>query len=98
MTRCPGQEWIDWADDQFSREHRRRLLGRRRCCMEGRFADAANNHHFKRARWRGLANMRIQNLLIAACQNLRKLLKAANHLNPLAGCLNQPSIEKEPPV
>jgi hypothetical protein len=43
---------------------------------EGSFADAANLHGYKRARWRGLMGMTIQNLLIAAAQNLRKLIRA----------------------
>ena len=43
--------------------------------MEGSYADAANNYGFKRARWRGLAKMQIQNLIIAAIQNLGKLLR-----------------------
>ncbi len=76
VNRNVGQEWIDWADGCYSREHRRRLLRRRMCRSEGSFADAANNHGYKRARWRGLAGMTIQNLLIAAAQNLRKLLQA----------------------
>ena len=42
--------------------------------MEGSFADAANNHHFKRARWRRLWRQQIQDYLIAAIQNLRILL------------------------
>ncbi len=76
LTRFVGQEWIDWADGCYSREHRRRLLRRRRYRSEGSFADAANNHGYKRARWRGLAEMTIQNLLVATAQNLRKLLRA----------------------
>lgn len=46
---------------------------RRQYWMEGSFADAANNHGLKRSRWRGLGKQIIQNLLIATCQNLRKL-------------------------
>ena len=76
LTRHVGQEWIDWADGCYSREHRRRLGRRRMYRAEGSFADAANNHGYKRARWRGLAGMTIQNLLIAAAQNLRKLIRA----------------------
>lgn len=76
LTRFVGQEWIDWADGCYSREHRRRLGRRRMYRAEGSFADAANRHGYKRARWRGLAGMTIQNLLIAAAQNLRKLLRA----------------------
>jgi len=76
LTRHAGQEWIDWADGRYSREHRRRLLRRRMYRSEGSFADAANNHGYKRARWRGLAGMTIQNLLVATTQNLRKLMRA----------------------
>lgn len=76
LTRHAGQEWIDWADGRYSREHRRRLLRRRMYRSEGSFADAANNHGYKRARWRGLAGMTIQNLLVATTQNLRKLMRS----------------------
>lgn len=48
---------------------------RRKYLMEGSFADAANNHGFKRARWRGLWRQQIQDWLIAAVQNLRILMK-----------------------
>lgn len=77
LTRHVKQEWIDWADGCYSREHRRRLGRRRLMRAEGSFADAANNHGYKRARWRGLQGMTIQNLLIAAAQNLRKLIRAS---------------------
>jgi hypothetical protein len=42
--------------------------------MEASFADATNNHHFKRARWRRLWRQQIQDYLIAAIQNVRILL------------------------
>ena len=48
---------------------------RRKHVMEGSFADAANNHGSKRARWRGLARQQLQGWLISACQNLRLLVK-----------------------
>ena len=67
--------YVEWADTVCSPTRRRYLLTRRRIRAEGSFADAANNHGFKRARWRGLLKMEIQNLLIAAIQNLRKLLR-----------------------
>lgn len=47
---------------------------RRKHLMERSFADAANNHHFKRSRWRRLWRQQIQNYLIAAIQNIRILL------------------------
>jgi len=49
----------------------RRDRRRRKHLMEGSFADAANNHGFKRARWRRLHNQKIQDFLIASCQNIR---------------------------
>ena len=50
-------------------------MSRRKYKAEGSFANAANNHGFKQARWRGLYKMQIQNLMIAAIQNLGKLLR-----------------------
>ena len=47
--------------------------------MEASFADATNNHHFKRARWRRLWRQQIQDYLIASIQNVRILL---NHHQP----------------
>ena len=70
------QEAIDWADTHLPAWTRRRMMRRRRIRAEGSFADALR-HGFKRARWRGLAMMSIQNLLIATIQNVRKLLKYA---------------------
>lgn len=46
---------------------------RRKYLIEGSFGDAAQCHHFKRARWRGLQKQSIQDYLIAVCQNLRLL-------------------------
>ena len=45
--------------------------------MEQSFADAANNHGFKRSRWRRLWRQQIQDYLIAAIQNIRILLRRA---------------------
>lgn len=43
--------------------------------MEGSFADGANNHGFKRARWRRLWRQQIQDYTIAAVQNVRILIR-----------------------
>ncbi len=79
-------EAVEWADECCSRELRRRLQARRRYKAEGAFADAANNHGFKRARWRGLENVAIQNLIIAGVQNLRKLLRYGFYNNVRSRC------------
>ena len=68
-------EYIEWADNCLPKYERKYLMARRQYKAEGSFADAANNYGFKRARWRGLDNMKIQNLMIAAIQNLGKLLR-----------------------
>lgn len=52
----------------------KRDLKTRKHLMERSFADAANNHGFKRSRWRGLERVSIQNLIIAAVQNVRILI------------------------
>jgi hypothetical protein len=57
-------------------------LRERQTKMEGSFADAANNHGLKRSRWRGLKWQRVQDDLIAACQNLRILVSHLNKLKP----------------
>src|SRR5438094_10296791 len=57
----------------------RATVARQHHLMERSFAAAANNHHFKRARWRRLWRQQIQDYLIAAIQNMRILLA---HQNP----------------
>jgi transposase len=59
---------------------------RRQHLIEGSFADAANNHGFKRSRWRRLWRQQIQDHLIAAIQNIRILL-ARRALQPAASAL-----------
>lgn len=63
------QAW-DEASGPAARHSRRR----RQHVMEGSFADAANNHGSKRARWRRQWRQQIQSWLIAAIQNLRLLI------------------------
>ena len=75
VVRNVDVEYIEWADSCLPRYERKRLMARRKYKAEGSFANAANNHGYKRARWRGLSKMRIQNLMIAAIQNLGKLLR-----------------------
>jgi hypothetical protein len=60
------------ADTAQARKDRQR----RQVLAEGSFADAANNHGFKRARWRRLWRQQVQDWLIAGIQNIRILLKA----------------------
>ena len=75
VQRNPDMMYYHWADGCLTKHERYRLMSRRKYKAEGSFADGANNYGFKRARWRGLDKMEIQNLMIAAIQNLGKLLR-----------------------
>lgn len=77
LYRYVQQEAMDRARAQSYSRPAYRDRRRRKYLMEGSFADAANNHHFKRSRWRRLDRQRMQDYLIAACQNVRILLRWA---------------------
>ena len=74
IERNMNKEHIDWADNCLSSYERKRLMARRKHKAEGSFADATN-HGFKRSRFRGIKKVQLQNLMIAATQNLRKLMR-----------------------
>lgn len=88
IQRNINQDHVDWADGCWSKHERKRLMARRKYKAEGSFADAANNHGFKRCRLRGIEKATMQNQMIAAIQNLRKLLRATQ-LRPAAEACKQ---------
>lgn len=75
VKRHEGHELIQRGRAQAHSPAAYRDRQRRKWLMEGSFADAANNHGFKRARWRRLWRQQIQDYLIATVQNLRLLLR-----------------------
>jgi transposase len=77
IHRHEQQELLDRAREQAHSAPARRDRLRRQALMEQSFADAANNHRFKRSRWRRLWRQQIQDYLIAAIQNIRLLLRRA---------------------
>lgn len=81
VSRKVGIDYRHWAYNCLSKDKRLYLLKRRKHKIEGSFADATNNHGFKKMRFRGIEKATIQNLMVASIQNLRKLLKA-NVLKP----------------
>jgi transposase len=74
IHRHEHQELLDQARQQAHSAQARKDRQRRQVIMEQSFADAANNHGFKRSRWRRLWRQQIQDYLIAAIQNIRILL------------------------
>ena len=91
VQRNPDMMYYHWADGCLTRSQRYRLMSRRKYKAEGSFADGANNYGFKRARWRGLDKMEIQNLMVAAIQNLGKLLRYGS----TDGKLSAPAVAKK---
>jgi len=78
LKRHPDQPLLDRARRQSHSKAAVLDRKRRQHFQERNFADAANHHGFKRARWRGLVKQSIQDLLIAGLQNLRLLARKAN--------------------
>ena len=74
IHRHEHKELLDRARAQAHSAEARQNRKRRQVVIEQSFADAANNHGFKRSRWRRLWRQQIQDYLIAAIQNIRTLL------------------------
>ena len=87
VQRHEKQAALNVAHAQAHSAAARRNRKRRQHLMERSFADAANNHHFKRARWRRLWRQQIQDYLIAAIQNVRILLAHQNPKNSAAAAM-----------
>lgn len=75
VHRHEHQALLDQARAQSHSPAGRRDRRRRQHLVEGSFADAANNHGFKRVRWRRLARVQMQDWLISGIQNIKILLK-----------------------
>lgn len=86
LKRHPDQPLLDRARRQSHSKAAVLDRKRRQHFQERNFADAANHHGYKRARWRGLVKQSIQDLLIAGLQNLR-LLSRKRPVSPVTGHL-----------
>jgi transposase len=84
LKRHRDQALLDRARRQANTKRAKLDRKRRQHLVERSFADAANRHGFKRARWRGLVKQSIQDLLIATIQNLRKLVATTQNLSEKA--------------
>jgi transposase len=98
VQRHEKQAALNVARAQAHSAAARRNRRRRQHLVERSFADAANNHHFKRARWRRLWRQQIQDYLIAAIQNVRILLAHQNpkHIAAAAIKLTQCALKLQP--
>jgi hypothetical protein len=75
LNRYPEQALLDKARKQSHGAAAKRDRKRRQWLQERNFGEAAVEHGFKRARWRGLGRQQIQDWLIAAIQNLKIYLR-----------------------
>ena len=75
LHRHEQQQLLQRARAQAHSAQARRDRRRRQHLIEGSFAQAANEHGFKRSRWRRLWRQQIQDYMIAAIQNIKLLLK-----------------------
>lgn len=80
-TRCKFREilrhvWQDYLDEMDSHRYTKqgkKIYKRRKETVERSFADAKEMHGLRYARFRGIARVRAQCLLAAACQNMKKM-------------------------
>jgi hypothetical protein len=93
VQRHEKQAILDVARGQAHSAAARRNRKRRHHLMERSFADAANNHHFKRSRWRRLWRQQIQDYLIASIQNVRILLTHQSPKQSAAAAMKSLSVD-----
>lgn len=75
IQRYEKQELVDEGREQAYSKEGVRDRRRRQHLIEGSFGEAANEHGFKRSRWRRLWRQQVQDYLIAAVQNIKLVLK-----------------------
>jgi Transposase DDE domain len=74
----------------------RKAMRKRKVWVEPLFAEAKAWHRLRRFRLRGLANVNIEGLLIAAGQNLKRFLAATGWGRRHAPCGSLLALAKEP--
>jgi transposase len=77
VTRHVWQQYKDRVDEHRYTGWGKRIYKRRRETVERSFADSKQLHGHRYARMRGLARVREQCLLAAACQNMKKMALTA---------------------
>ena len=85
IVRPEGHELLLQGWNQADSREARRDRRRRMTLVEGSFGQASQNHHFKRARYRRLWRQSIQDHLIAAVQNIKKIVRGIKTGGHLAG-------------
>ena len=95
IHRHEHQDLLDRARQQAHSAAAHRDRNSRQHLAEASFAEAATQHGFKRARWRRLWRVQIQDWLIAGIQNIKILLK--HRLKPVATAATALRVLPAPP-
>jgi transposase len=77
VRRCLDEAYLDRVRGYHASEAYKKAMRKRQVWVEPLFAEAKEWHGLRRFRLRGLANVNIEGLLVAAGQNLKRWLAAA---------------------
>lgn len=80
----PRVGWLSLLPRGCSRWRALELMGRRKSCAEGSFAEAHERHGHRRCRWRRRWRVQIGSYLVAIVQNIKKLIKRHSKPNRAA--------------
>jgi hypothetical protein len=81
--------WDQAASPEAKRDRRRRMT-----LVEGSFGQASQNHHLKRARYRRLWRQAIQDHLITAIQNVKKIVQFGPQRGNSAGLVGISTVRR----
>jgi hypothetical protein len=96
VHRSFSEEYLNKVRDYHMTEAYQKAMRKRKVWVEPLFAEAKVWHGFRRFRLRGLENANIQGLLIAAGQNLKRLLAATGWGRRHAPCGSLVALAREP--
>ena len=96
VHRSFSENYLDTVRGYHTTEVYQKAMRKRKVWVEPLFAEAKAWHGLRRLRLRGLENANIQGLLIAAGQNLKRLLAATGWGRRHAPCGNLMALSQEP--
>jgi hypothetical protein len=91
VRRCLDEAYVERVQGPYQK-----ALRKRQVWVEPLFAEAKDWHGLRRLRLRGLSNANIQGLLIAAGQNLKRLLATTGWGRRHAPCGSLVALLREP--
>ena len=96
MHRSFYEDYLEQVRGYHATEAYQKAMRKRQVWVEPLFAEAKEWHGLRRLRLRGLTNVNIQGLLIAAGQNLKRFLAATGWGRRHAPCGSLLALPEEP--